>query len=199
MADDVKVIVQGDVEKYLQRVVGNVNKELVTALLQAAVHAEGELKQAIASVFSSGGTGELARNPKAVLLETNGQVKSSGAFLDLVYARIQDEGGVDYPKSAKALAVPISDYAKKIPGLWPRHWPKGKLTLIPSKDGGPASLCEKIGRGKQYKLKAHYILKKSNTIVGMGYVERARQAAEKTIKEIIGNHIGVAIKRSVIA
>lgn len=185
------VDIQGDIEKYLGNLGVAIDKELVKALLDAALHAEGELKQIIMEVFKSGGTGQLARNPKATLLETKGEIKSSGAFMDLIYAGIQNKGGTIYPKSRKNLSIPLSAKAKT-PGLWPRHWAKGKLFFIKSKAGNKL-LVEKKGRGK---LERHYLLRPSVTIKGKGYIARAARAAEAGIAEIIGDHIGISITQT---
>jgi hypothetical protein len=196
MADDITIKIEGDVKAYLESVGLEVDKEMVTALMQAAVHAEGELKQAIAELFKKGGTGGLACNPKAVLLQTKGgNVKSSGAFLDLVQARIQDEGGTIRAKSVKNLAIPLTAQAK-VPGKWPRAWPKGsgpdKLHFLKSKSGNKLLVEDKAGGG----FTPHYVLKESVQIHGKGYVERARRSAEKTIADIMSNHVGFAIKRA---
>ena len=188
MAEDIRAIVEGDVKKYLEDVGIAIDQQMMTALLQAAVHAEGELKQSIADTFPSGGTGALARNPKAMLLETKGVVKSAGAFLDLVYALIQDEGGTIKAKTVKNLAIPLSNEAK-VPGKWPRTWAPKTLFFLKSKRGNKL-LAERIGKGR---IKPHYLLKPSVTIKGKGYVERARRSAEKIIAEIIGEHVGLAI------
>lgn len=196
--------VKGDLEKYMKNLGVEIDKELVIAIMQAAVHYEGELKQAINDVFT-GGKGQLARNPKATLINEKGEVKKAGAFLDLVYADIQDQGGTIFPRAAKALAIPLTKKAEK---RYPREWPRFQLTLIDrSKKGKPPLLVEekgtwkKLGRsgGKELvvkRMEIHYVLKKSVTIRGKGYVERARRAAESTVKEIIGEFVGVAIEKT---
>jgi len=191
---DVGIKYESNVEEYLESVTDEIDKELVKSLMLAAIHAEGELKETIAAVFSSGGTGQLSRNPKAVMLQTSGKIKSSAALLDLVYAGIQDEGGVIQAKSTKNLAIPISQEAK-VPGKWPRTWAPGRLTFIKSKAGNKL-LAEITGKGKSQRIKPHYLLKPQVTIRGKGYVERARKAAEKGIRDIIGKHINIAIQKA---
>lgn len=188
MADILAIEIQGDVERYLADLGVAIDKQQVKALLDAALHAEGELKQTIAEMFSSGGTGDLARNPKATLLEVDGEVKSSGVFMDLVYARIQDQGGTIYPKNVKNLSIPLSAEAKT-PGKWPRHWAPGKLRFHKSKAGNKL-LVEDTARGK---FKPHYVLKPSVTIRGRGHIKRAADAAAAGIAEIVGKHVRISI------
>jgi len=94
----ISVLTGDDAAQYIRDVAGTIDAGTVKGLLRAATHAEGELKSDISSSFSQGGTGQLSRNPKATLLQSRGRIKSAGAFLDLVYADIQDRGGVIYPK-----------------------------------------------------------------------------------------------------
>jgi hypothetical protein len=183
----------GDVQEYLRNIGTSVDKQMVTALMAAALHAEGELKQTIAELFSEGGTGNLSRNPKAMLIETDGAIKSAGAFLDLVYAGIQDRGGVVRAKSVKYLAIPLTKKAAT-PGKWPRTWAPKALTFIKSKKGNKL-LVEIRGKGKRAKIYPQYVLKRSVAIRGKGYVERANRAAAAGIIEIIGRNVRFAIQR----
>lgn len=208
--DILAVEIQGDVEQYLENLGIAVDKQQVKALLDAALHAEGEIKQAISELFASGGTGELARNPKATLLEVEGAIKSSGAFLDLVYADIQDRGGTIYPKNVKNLAIPLSATAK-VPGKWPRTWPRGPdkpkvkdfvrgtLFFHKSKKGNKL-LVEKTRTGtvgprggRKIEITPHYVLKPEVTIKGKGYLKRAADRAAAGIVEILGEHVRIAI------
>lgn len=183
--------IRGDIESYLTGLGIAIDKQVVVALLQAAVHAEGELKQSISELFSEGGTGALSRAPKAMLLEVDGTIKSAGAFLDLVYAGVQDLGGVIKPRNAKNLAIPLSSEAKT-PGKWPRTWAQGRLFPIKSRKGNRL-LMERLRGGK---IKPHFLLKRSVRIKGKGYVERARRAAESAIAEILGDGIGIGISNT---
>jgi hypothetical protein len=202
MADSLVKDIKGDLDKYMKDLSWYVDKEHVVAVMQAALHAEGELKEAISELFTRG-KGQLRRNPKATLISDKGKIKSAGAFLDLIYAYVQDEGGTIVPKSGRKLAIPISKKAQK---LWPREWPRFQLTFIPRK-GRPPLLVEEKGTWKRLgrsgakefvvkKMEIHYVLKPSVTIRGKGYVERARKAAEEQIREIVGKHVAEAIKKA---
>lgn len=103
------------------------------------------------------------------------------AFSPLVYAHIQDQGGTIYPKTAKALAVPLSAQAKT---RWPRDWPAGQLTLIAT--NGKALLIEKLTRDR---FKLHYVLKDQVTIEGSDYVKKARREAKPQIDEFVESRI----------
>jgi len=197
MADDlVKIRIISDVNAYLERVGAELDRELVQALVDAALHVEGELKQTIMETFPSGGTGQLARNPKATLLDSGGTVKSSAVLMDLVYADIQDRGGVIKPKSVKHLAIPLTGEAR-VPGKWPRTWGPKELTFLKSKKGN--LLLVKTSALKRGDIEPQYVLKKQVKVKGQGYIKRARAAAMAGVKEIVGGRIRVAISKAKVS
>lgn len=197
MADDLlKIQIISDVNAYLARVSVELDRELVQALVDAALHVEGELKQTIMETFTRGGTGQLARNPKATLLDRNGEVKSSAVLLDLVYADIQDRGGVIKPKSVKHLSIPLTQEAR-VPGKWPRTWGPKELTFIKSKAGN--LLLVKTSALKRGQIDAQYVLKKQVKVKGQGYIKRARDAAMAGVREIVGGRIRVAISKGKVS
>ena len=89
------------------------------------------------------------------------------------YARLLEKGGTIYPKNAKALAVPISDEAKKFSS--PRDMPD--LDLIPRK-GKPSLLVRQMrSRGNLRGFELHWILVKSVTIPAFGWLSKGVVAA----------------------
>jgi len=56
-----------------------------------------------------------------------------------------------------------------------------------------AFLAEQIGKGKNAKLKRHFLLVKSSTIIGKGYLVRALREAQPVIDEILGHHLDLSI------
>lgn len=191
MADEsIKVEVEGDLVEYLEELGVNVDKTIAKALLDAALYVEGELREEVMNTFSKGGTGALARSFKAQLLEDEGSIKRSGAYSDLVYARIQDEGGRITPKTRKHLAIPLSQEAK-VPGKWPRTWAPRQLFRFTSKRGNKL-----LGERQGTKIKTHYLLRESVRLDGKGYIERARRNAEAGIRRVFENSLRAAIDTS---
>lgn len=94
------------------------------------------------------------------------------------YANILEHGGTIYPKNAKALAVPVSDKAKRYSS--PRDM--DNLSLIPRK-GKPALLVEKLssrGRRRAHWI-IHWVLVGSVTIAPRRWLSRGAEAAKDTM------------------
>ena len=158
-------------------------------LLQAAQHLEGEIRSTIMSEMR-GRTGALPRSFRARLLTTEGRVYSAGVFSQLVYARIQNDGGVIVPKSVKNLAVPIMS-GKNLPvGKWPRHFGYGDLQLIVRK--GKPPLLAKVSKKRITPL---FVLLKRVSIRGSHYLERSAASSETKINEILGKGIEADISK----
>lgn len=115
-------------------------------------------------------TGALARSFREEIKVRNG-VLSIGAFSRLVYAQIQDRGGVIVPRRMKSLAIPLT---RKAAIRWPRDWPRGKLFRPHGKDW--------LGSTKGKKgIEVQYLLRKSVRLKGKGYL---KVAGDKAIPEI---------------
>ena len=115
-------------------------------------------------------TGTLANSWNAVL---NSRV-SAGAYSSLPYAAIHETGGVIRPSRAKALAVPLTRAARNAGS--PRNM--SGLKFIPGSGygGGPPRL---------WNGQDQYVLLKSVTIPGRGYITLAAQTSEKDIEKIL--------------
>jgi phage gpG-like protein len=160
-----------------------VPKRLVERVLTAAVREfEFQVDRSIQQNFRVGGRPRWdgLKHRKGVPLQKSGvlaravivksYVGSGGKYNILVrtnnvpYARIHQFGGVIRPTRAKALAIPLTDKARKMGS--PKNWPEG--TLFKHKGEKSFTLCEKVG--KKGKLVAHYVLLKSVKIPGRPYV-----------------------------
>ncbi len=160
-------------------------------VLRAAQHVVGEIRATLYETVRSGTTGQLARSFEASFVERNGKTVSAAAGSDLIYARIQDEGGTILPRTVKRLAVPLNDNGRLPIGKWPRHWAPGALTLIKSKRGNDL-LAEIKGVGKRAKIIPRYALVKSVTLSPKGYLETAARRAEPGVEEILAEGVGDA-------
>lgn len=173
----------GDIGLVLKSLSGRIEGETAGLVLRAAQHAEGEIRATIYETFPDGRTGALARSFRATFIGRDADgVTSASVSSDLVYARIQDEGGTIRPNSAQRLAIPL----KRLPvGKWPRHYAKGELTLIQSKRGN--SILAKITKtkGGKDKIDPHFVLVRSSTLRGRGYVALAASRARPGVEEIM--------------
>lgn len=156
-------------------------------VLKAANHAGGEIAK---SVFArhGGGSGALARSflPAAFTDAPAGTV-AAGAFSDLVYAEIQDQGGTIKPKTGKNLAIPVGQ--KRSDVRWPRDYGKGQLHYMRSKSG-KALLVENVGRGKDIRVR--FVLRPQVIVRGSGYLKAAADAAAPGIDRIIAEGVEAA-------
>ena len=177
MAEPFKVEIKGSVADWTIGLLKAMDRAKLTALLQAAEFAAGSIRAEIFGGSFRPGTGALARSYTASLLKPKGGKLRSGALSDLVYARIQDEGGTITPKKAKALAIPVSSQARGLHGVGPREFP-GNLSLVWPKGRDRGWLEDEQG-------KVHYSLRQSVRLPGRGYLNEAKKASEKPIAEIM--------------
>ena len=80
---------------------------------------------------------------------------------NLVYGRIQHEGGTIKPKRARALAIPIAPEAER---RGPREWPDGSLFMIESDDPETIGVLFRTKPGakdSEGELEALYVLRGS--------------------------------------
>lgn len=172
-----------DLGLVLSMLSGRIEAQTADLVLRAAQHAEGEIRAVIYETFPEGRTGALARSFRATFLGRDADgVTSAAVSSDLVYARIQDEGGTIRPKTTQRLAVPL----KRLPvGKWPRHYGKDELTLIRSKRGN--SILAKVTKtkGGKDKIDPHFVLVRQVTIKGRGYVAIAEARARPGVEEIM--------------
>lgn len=154
--------------------------EMAGLVLRAAQHAEGEIRAVCYDVFPEGRTGALPRSFRATFIGRETNIVSAAARSDLVYAGIQDQGGTITPKSVQYLAVPV----KRLPvGKWPRHFSKDELKYIgKSRAGNP--MLGKVGK-RSKRVEPYFVLVKSVTIKGRGYIAIAADRAAPGIEEIM--------------
>lgn len=158
---------------------------LKKAVLKGAQLAVGEIRARLNE--STEGRGGLARSFQARFISDAGDVVSAEAYSTLVYAGVQNEGGVIRAKS-RLLAVPIKR-ANIAPGKWPRHFPQSgpqKLHLIPRRGRG-GLLVQKRGRGKNERIIPMFSLRESVTIRPQHYVEAAQAKIAPTIEKVLGD------------
>jgi hypothetical protein len=178
MADDFKLEQRGSASAFAEDAAKRLRGAIDTNMLQAAVIAAGSVRQAVYDEFKPG-TNLLAWSFKPTLLADgeDGSLRS-GALSDVIYARIQDEGGTIVPKRAKALAIPVSPRAKGGKGgsIGPGDFPKNYLHMVWPK-GGP--------KGFLFGLDSvlHFVLQKSVTLKATGYLEQAARIAFPLITE----------------
>lgn len=120
------------------------------------------------------------KNPGGAISQEPGTLnKATGDYAQvgsrMIYAAIHNFGGTIVPKSAKALAVPMTPEATKAGS--PRRFPR-PLKFIPSKSAKTIGLLVEYTakrRGKQPTIKAHYLLMKSVNIPRRKFMPRAEE------------------------
>jgi len=166
---------------------------LAKLVLQGAQVAAGAISKEVYSSFDVR-TGALARSFRATFLGNVDGAITATASSDLIYARVQDEGGEVKPRVMRTLAVPIRS-ANIAVGKWPRHWPKGELRFI-RRPGKDPLLATVTGKGKNQKVHPKYVLKESVHIVGQNYVQKAADTSQDEIAEILGGGVEQIVDRA---
>lgn len=160
-------------------------------VFEAAQHVEGEIRSEVTRTFPRGRTGNLRGSFLAQWVRRGDTREvTAGAFSDLVYARIQDGGGLITPKTGRHLAIPL----KKLPvGKWPRHFPRGELFMITSRAGNKL-LMRRVSRNK---IEPMFLLKRSVMLRGntpqRHYLDRAKRNAEPGVETILGRRVDIAV------
>lgn len=169
------------VQKLTKRMEAGSAKAIASAVLRAAHVMASFVSKAVMEKLP-GGTSQLARSFVANVgfIRSTGDVISARTFSPLPYAGIQDKGGTIRPKTARALAVPLTNEAQK---RWPRDWSREQLKLVVLK--GKALLVERLGKGKMARLKAHYVLKDHVTLTGREYIAAARSQGKSAVDGVI--------------
>lgn len=165
----------GEVSKGVKRSVPRITR-------QVAVLAQGPLRESIVATMKEGGRwakGRLARSVTTEVLEQSNPESSSAtkvySFVTgsrLVYARIQDQGGIIRPRTVRYLAVPTRNLGARMRSRWPRDWPRGELFLIPAV-GPRAGKDPLLARKVRNRIKVMYVLKKQVTIPAKDYTGKA--------------------------
>jgi len=181
----IKVDISQDLGVFLKNVVASIDKDGIKRMLLAAEHATGEIRRS--APHDRGG---LIRSFKATMLtsQTLGILRSGGVS-DLIYTKIQDEGGTITAKK-KYLAIPVGDRARSVAGLWPRDWADGDLFFYTTKSGKPALAKRDGAPGKDF---VQYVLRKNVKIKPTNYLKAAALNAEPEIAAILGDQIQISI------
>lgn len=98
------------------------------------------------------------------------------------YAGIHEHGGIIRPKRARALTVPLTPQARRLPA---KLWPKGSLFRVGS------VLASKMGRG----IRPQFALKKSVFIRPKRYVSRALKRSEPQLRNLLRVSIQATLVR----
>lgn len=158
---------------------------LQTGLFRAAETLRGHIVRSIRERLNPEGrrTGNLMRSFRPSAVVNDAGKMQVGVFSDLVYARIQDEGGTINARPGGALTIPIADMPI---GTTARDFADAFILRA----NGKAYLVRSIGKGK---LEFLYQLVRSVTLRGKGYLEAAETSAatdvERDITEAIDAHL----------
>ena len=189
MVAKIKVTVTDDATVVLEGIPEALTPELSKAVLKAANIAGGEIVLAVRDTTAGSGTttGALARSvlPAHFVEAPKGSV-AAAADSDLIYAKIQDQGGTIHAKSVKNLAIPLTKEAR---GLWPRDRPAGELVFRKSKKGAALLVSATTGEPQ-------YVLKPSVTLKGKGYIAKAREASEELVIETLNEAVDAAVEKA---
>ena len=105
---------------------GGMAKAMQEGVFRGAVHAAGELKTEVHNTFRKGRTGQLSQSFKPEpMLDLQWPKVGAQAVSRLVHAGILNRGGTIYPRSVRALPVPVNQNIAV--GKWPRHFGRGEL------------------------------------------------------------------------
>ena len=165
----------GEVSKGVKRSVPRITR-------QVAVLAQGPLRESIVATMKEGGRwakGRLARSVTTSAIESSNpdakrttKVYGFRTGSRLVYARIQDQGGIIRPRTVRYLAIPTRNLGARMRSRWPRDWPRGELFLIPAV-GPRAGKDPLLARKVRDKIQVLYVLKKQVTIPAKDYTGKA--------------------------
>lgn len=181
-----------ELERLLTEVahLGKLGPLLAKTSLKAAMVATGEIRDQLQAI--KGGRGGLARSFRERLVSRKGDEISAESYSNLIYAKIQNDGGTITPKSGKYLAVPLKS-ANVPPGKWPRHFPKegpGALHFIPRRGNSP--LLAKLRRDGS--ILPVFSLRTSVTLRAKHYLEEAAKRVEPEIEQILMDALDEALK-----
>lgn len=123
-------------------------------------------------------TGELRDSVVKRILKTSKGRIEIWVGPTVIYAAIQNWGGVIEPVMVTKLAVPLS-FAQVPKGLWPRDWP-GKLNVIPRI--GKDALLAVVGKGV---FEPKYVLKSEVVIPATLYLNEAARETETDGEDIM--------------
>lgn len=191
---DVRVsrAMQGRLLQAADRAVGT----LTQTMLLGAVLVQGEITLAVVQSMSTkrpkidrghGRTGNLARSWKPTpLQEGAGGTVSVSVVSDVVYARIQDEGGRVFPKR-QYLAVPLEG---RTGSLWPRDM--GRDALFPSRTKGGGLVLRDVTDGVPL-----YSLRRFVDIPAKNYIAAAVKSSRPKLALVFGERMVAAVRKAI--
>jgi hypothetical protein len=179
----------GQVTSLLARVGDRLKPAIAKGCLRGAQHASGEIRKTLYATTE--GRGGLARSFRERLVDEGG-VFGAESYSELVYARIQEEGGTILPRTRKSLAVPLP-FAKVAPGKWPRHFPQEgpqALHFIPRKGRAPLlAQVKKNAKGETVSVKPIFVLLKRVTVKPQRYIAATSARIAPEVETIVGDAI----------
>jgi hypothetical protein len=186
----------GNIRAQVQAVTRELDKFAARAVDAArqALDLAGEAMLADAQAAAPVQTGRLQESGSAepVVLEGAELVKRWG--FNLRYARMRDQGGTILPVKAKALAIPLSDEAKRLSS--PREQ-EGRLRLVPL--NGRLFLVERSpkGQGRAFQRSDlrhfHWMLVPKVQQKGNAYVSKTVLAWKDQLPRFVADRVGSAI------
>jgi len=127
----------------------------------------------------------LAAQMAGWMIDPRGPVAAMGIPADSPaadYAGILNDGGTIFPRTARALAVPISDEAKRHES--PRDM--DGLEMIPRKDKPPLLVRKLMKRGDLRGFELHWVLVPSVKIPAFRWLDKGAAAALPTMTDAFG-------------
>ena len=180
-----------DLADVLSRIASRIPEDfLLQSMLRQGEMLRGKIVRAIMNAASEP-KGDLMRSFQVELMDKGDESVSVGVYSDLVYAKIQDEGGRIEPKK-KWLAFPHKDAKSYVGVRWPRDFARGALTFKLSKHDsqGTAYLFEE-GRAKPV-----FVLKKLVKMPGLNYLDDAINEYEQDVEKDLDQHIGLTFEKA---
>jgi len=101
-------------------------------------------------------------------------------------ARLHNWGGVVQAQPGKALAIPITREASRLPG--PRAFPR-PLFMIWRQGAQGGVLAERVGRGRNQQIKVHYVLKRRVEIPKREFLGVSEKTATRIADEVWGEAV----------
>ena len=173
----------GPMDRMIAAIVQQTPVVLAKAVLRGAQLATGAIRAELYEVTD--GRGGLARSFRERFIPDPNGLIAAESYSDLVYAGIQNDGGV-IRAGARKLAVPIKS-AHVPTGKWPRHFPDSgaqALHLIPGRRGKASILAQISGRNNE-RVKPIFVLLNQVRIKPHHYIEAAEAKIAPVVQELL--------------
>jgi hypothetical protein len=190
--------VTGGAGKVLKDIADTLGPEFVRSVLRAAEIVRGQIVLSIRARLNKDPRGQLQQSYKPVVHEQGVGDVSVGVYSNLPYAQIHESGGTIVPRTVRHLAVPFKHgLMRSQQGMWPRHFPKGELQLIPR--AGKSALLVKSNFTKKGVLKSMtpmFSLVSRVRIKATHYLSEAATAALGFIDKSIRDRLDMAVTKA---